>query len=104
MIHLLRNGGQVQHIYLFGSFLTGALSPNDVDLFVVMKRGFTTGGLNEPSLLVFTHETCRIRYTIDVFWVTEAMGDAQIEEMLEVFSRGRSQEPQGIVEVVDDPR
>ena len=73
--------------------------PNDVDLFVVMTTGFSSEGLKEPLASVFSHERCRIRYTIDVFWVTEAIGAKSLEAMLDVFSRGRSQQPQGIVEV-----
>jgi len=32
----------VKQIYLFGSFVSGKASPNDVDLLVVMNAGFST--------------------------------------------------------------
>ena len=99
MAQWLHDSGQVKRIYLFGSFLTSAPMPNDVDLFVVMASGFTSEGLKEPLASVFSHERCRIRYTIDVFWVTEAVGSEAIEGMVDVFSSDRSQRPQGIVEV-----
>ena len=89
----------MKHLYLFGSFVTTIPMPNDVDLFVIMTRGFTTVGLDERIATVFMHDLCRIRYNIDVFWVTEAVGESAIEDMLEVFSRDRSQEHQGILEV-----
>lgn len=100
---VLRNSGQLKRLYLFGSFLTATPTPNDVDLFVVMAKGFTTVGLREPLATVFAHDLCRIRYNIDVFWVTEVIGETAIEDMLDVFSRGRAQQPQGIVEVTHDP-
>jgi hypothetical protein len=65
--------GKVRHIYLFGSFPTAAPMPNDVDLFVVMDAGFRSAGLSDELLTVFVHDSCRIRYNIDVFWVTEVI-------------------------------
>ena len=74
----------MKHVDLFSSFLTAIPMPNNVDLFVVMTSGFTTTGLTQPLAMVFAHEACRIRYNIDVFWVTETAGEAAIEGMLEV--------------------
>ena len=99
VVQLLRESGQVKHIYLFGSFLTTTPMPDDVDLFVVMAKGFTTVGLREPVAAIFAHDMCRIRYNIDVFWVTEAVGKEQVEAILDVFSRGRLRQPQGILGV-----
>jgi predicted nucleotidyltransferase len=36
----------VKQLYLFGSFVSGKASPNDVDLLVVMKAGFSTTQLS----------------------------------------------------------
>ena len=96
---LLHETGRVKHVYLFGSFSKETPSPNDVDLFVVMRAGFTTNGLNERLLSVFTHDVCRIRYNVDVFWVTEAVGEEYIAEILDVFSHNRQHQPQPIFEV-----
>jgi predicted nucleotidyltransferase len=96
---LLQETGKVKHVYLFGSFTTENPSPNDVDLFVVMRAGFTTVELNRKVLSVFTHDVCRIRYNVDVFWVTNTVGEDQIKEMLDVFSRNRMHQTQPILEV-----
>jgi hypothetical protein len=48
---------------------------------------------------VFQHDTCRIRYQVDLFWVSESIGIAQIEKLLEVFSRDRNGREQPIFEV-----
>ena len=74
--------------------------PNDVDLFVVMAADFRTTGLTDELLAVFTHDTCRIRYNADVFWVTESIGAEPIADALAVFSRDRHFRPQPIVEVI----
>ena len=91
--------GSVSRVYLFGSFVSGKASPNDIDLFVVMKAGFTTTSLSGRLLEVFQHEACKIRYQADVFWVTEAIGDEPITDLLDVFSRDREQRQQPIFEV-----
>ncbi len=41
-----------------------------------------------------------MRYNVDVFWVTEAIGEEQINVALDVFSRNRAHEPQALLEVV----
>ncbi len=96
----LHETGQVRHIYLFGSFPTEAALPNDVDLFVVMSADFHTTGLPDELLAVFVHDSCRIRYNVDVFWVTESIGAEPIADALAVFSRDRQFRPQPIVEVL----
>ena len=89
----------VKQIYLFGSFVSGKASPNDIDLLVVMNSGFSTTQLDETILELFQHDTCRIRYQAHLFWVTEAVGDDRIEDLLEVFSHDRNGRPQSVVEI-----
>ena len=96
----LHETGQVRHIYLFGSFPTEAALPNDIDLFVVMAAGFHTTGLPDEQLAVFMHDSCRIRYNVDVFWVTESIGAEHIADALAVFSRDRQFRSQPVVEVI----
>jgi hypothetical protein len=96
---LLRGTGRAKAVFISGSFVGGKISPNDVDLFVVMAAGFTTADLSEPALSVFQHDICRIRYHADVFWVTEAVGEDQIQTVLDVFSRDRDGRNQAIFEV-----
>ena len=45
--------GSVKQIYLFGSFVSGKASPNDVDLLVVMNAGFSTTQLGGESFRTF---------------------------------------------------
>ena len=63
----------VKQIYLFGSFVSGKASPNDVDLLVVMNAGFSTTQLGGKVLELFQHDVCRIRYHADLFWVTRPL-------------------------------
>jgi predicted nucleotidyltransferase len=99
VIDQLRVTGSLKQVYLFGSFVSGKASPNDVDLIVVMKAGFSTTQLGGKVLELFQHDLCRIRYHADLFWVTEAVGRASIEDLLEVFSRDREGRAQSVIEV-----
>lgn len=99
VVHRLRGTGQIKNIYLFGSFVTGKDSPNDIDLFVIMSSTFSTVGRSEKDMEVFQHDVCRILFHADVFWVTEAVGADRIEDMLEVFSRDRDGRAQPVIEV-----
>ncbi|MCI0695860.1 hypothetical protein L0337_28145 [candidate division KSB1 bacterium] len=99
VISLLRATGQVKRVFVFGSFVSEKPNPNDVDFFVVMTADFTTFHLKGRIAEVFQNEACRIRYGVDLFWVTEAIGESHIQDMLEVFSRDRQQQYNPIVEI-----
>lgn len=99
IIHRFRANQEVKQVFLFGSFVTGKDSPNDIDLLVVMKPKFSTANLDGSDLELFQHDTCRILFHADLFWVTEAVGAEALEDLLEVFSRDRAGRSQPIIEV-----
>ena len=99
IIDQLRATRKLKRAFLFGSFVSGKASPNDVDLLVVMNAGFSTTQLGGKVSELFQHDVCRIRYHADLFWVTEAVGNARIEDLLEVFSRDREGRVQSVIEV-----
>ena len=96
---LLKETGQLRHLYVFGSFPTAKPVPNDLDCLAVMATGFTTVSLAVPHLEVFQHDTCRLRYQTDVFWVTEAVPKEHLDAMFDVFSRDREGVTHPIIEV-----
>ena len=97
---LLTETGQLRRLYLFGSFTTTKPTPGDLDCLAVMATGFTTATLASPYLEVFQHDTWRLLYQIDVFWITEAITQEHLDAMLNVFSRDREGMSQPIVEVI----
>jgi hypothetical protein len=100
VIRLLIETGQLRCLYLFGSFTTTKPDPGDLDCLAVMAAGFTTATLASPYLEVFQHDTCRLLYQADVFWVTEAITQEHLDAMLNVFARDREGVTQPIVEVI----
>ena len=77
VLRLLSETGQLRRLYLLGSFPTTKPAPGDLDRLAVMAAGFTTANLASPHLEVFQHDTCRLLYQTDVFWVTESVGQEQ---------------------------
>jgi predicted nucleotidyltransferase len=99
LINRLRVVGGVKQIFLFGSFVTGKPSPNDIDFLVVMNGTFSTANLRGQDLDIFQHDLCRIKFHADLFWVTESVGTDQIQDLLDVFSHDREGQAQPIIEV-----
>jgi hypothetical protein len=89
VLRLLSETGQLRRLYLFGSSTTAKPAPGDLDCLAVMATGFTTANLTSPHLEIFQHDTCRLLYQTDVFWVTESVAQEQVDAMLDVFSRNR---------------
>ena len=52
LVNDLVSTGSVKRIYLFGSFVSGKSSPNDIDLFIVMEAGLTTAQLSGDVTIV----------------------------------------------------
>lgn len=99
LINRVRSIGGVKQVFLFGSFVTGKASPNDIDLFVVMNAAFSTANLRGQDLDIFQHDLCRIKFDADLFWVAETVGADRIRDLLDVFSRNREGQAQPIIEV-----
>jgi Family of unknown function (DUF6932) len=74
-------------------------SPNDIDFLVVMNGKFSTMNLRGQDLDMFQHDSCRIKFHADLFWVTETVGADRIKDLLDVFSRDREGRAQPIIEV-----
>src|SRR5882672_7329712 len=68
--------GKLQRVFLWGSFISDAAFPRDLDVFLLMQAGFDRefAHLPSPQREVFAHEAARLRFEADVFWATEAIG------------------------------
>jgi hypothetical protein len=50
----------------------------------MVRQGLLSGreAREERIIDVFMHDRCRLRYQADVFWVTEAVGQEQLDALL----------------------
>ena len=101
LLHEARATGKLQRVFLWGSFISDASFPRDLDVFLLMQAGFDRecADLPSPQREVFAHESARLQFEADVFWATEAIGTEELMAWLSVYQLSREMTPRGIVEV-----
>ncbi len=104
LLRLAQATRQLQRAFLFGSFVTDAPFPRDLDVFLLMQEGFDREFRSLPLLQrdVFEYEQARLLFEADVFWATEAIGAEELTAWLSVYQLSREMVPRGIVEVLLD--
>lgn len=102
LLRVARATGKLQRAFLWGSFISDAPFPRDLDIFLLMQAGFDQEFANLPpeQHQVFAHEQAQLRFDADVFWATEAIGPEELMTWLSVYQLSREMVPRGIVEVV----
>ena len=102
LLRAARATGKLQRVFLWGSFISDASFPRDLDVFLLMQAGFDRefADLPSPQREVFAYESARLRFEADVFWATEAIGTEELLAWLSVYQRSREMIPRGIVEVL----
>ena len=63
--------GELRNFYIFGSFVSVAPEPRDVDLVLEMKRDFKLENCPWPAIALFSHAVAEARYGATVFWFRE---------------------------------
>jgi hypothetical protein len=92
--------GALRRLYVFGSFVSAVPAPRDVDVVVVMDRGFRIEQCPRESLTLFSHADAQARYGASVFWLREGMLDAAgMRDFLRVWQVRRDGTVRGILEV-----
>lgn len=64
---LAHAGGHVSRFIVFGSFVTNARDPNDVDVFLLMEDTFDAGALAGEARLLFDHGAAQAHFGSSVF-------------------------------------
>jgi hypothetical protein len=106
LLRLAQATQQLQRAFLFGSFVTDASFPRDLDVLLLMHEGFDREfrSLPPPQRDMFDYEQARLLFEADVFWATEAIGAEELTAWLSVYQLSREMVPRGIVEILLDDR
>lgn len=92
--------GCLRQFYVFGSFVTRAAEPRDVDVVLVMSADFRVEATARESRTLFSHADAQARHGASVFWLREAMVDsAALRDFLLAFQTRRDGTLRGILEV-----
>jgi hypothetical protein len=88
--------GSLRNFYVFGSFVSSAPDPRDVDVVLVMDEQFRLENCPRESRTLFSHADAEARYGASVFWLREG---AMPEELLRAWQMKRDGTLRGILEV-----
>lgn len=92
--------GSLKSFYVFGSFVSAAAEPRDVDVVLVMSGGFRLENCPQESRSLFSHADAEAWYGASVFWLREDMlADAAMREFLRAWQIKRDGTLRGILEL-----
>ena len=92
--------GMLKSFYVFGSFVSAAPEPRDVDVVLVMAGDFRMEACPRESRTLFSHADAEARYGASVFWLRQGMlPEAAMREFLHVWQTKRDGTVRGILEV-----
>lgn len=97
---LVLSTNQLGRFILFGSFVTAKVTPNDVDVVLLMEIAFDLSAVAGEAALVFRHMEAEAHFGASVFWTCRsgAVGGEQV--MIEYWQVRREGGQRGIVEIV----
>lgn len=99
LLALIKSTGQLDRIFVWGSFVSAKESPNDVDMLLLMKETFQLERIAEDSRVIFDHVAARIRFHTDIFWSKSAIGEETLRLWLDTYQMTKDFKRRGIVEV-----
>jgi hypothetical protein len=92
--------GALARFLVFGSFVSAAAEPRDVDVVLVMAAGFRLEDAPRESRTLFSHADAEARFGASVFWVREGMLHSELmRAFLETWQTKRDRSKRGILEV-----
>lgn len=93
--------GKLRNFYIFGSFVTAAAEPRDIDIVLIMASEFQLEHCSRESRTLFQHADAQARYGASIFWLREGMlSESEMREFLETWQIKRDGTKRGIVELI----
>jgi hypothetical protein len=92
--------GHVRRFVLFGSFVTDAPDPNDVDVLLIMEDAFDVSKLKGDDRLLFDHLSAQAHFGASVFWVRRLAALKGEQATIEYWQVKRGGGQRGIVEII----
>ena len=99
---LARQTGKVVRFIIFGSFVTTKISPQDVDIFLLMDDTFDVRKLKGEDAIIFNHMPAQNYEGASIFWVRRMAAFGGEDEAVALWQGKRNGEKRGIVEVISN--
>jgi len=100
LYQLAMASGQVHRFLVFGSFVTGKVAPNDVDVFLLMKDTFELNTVSGEARFIWDHAGAEARFGASVFWMRRLSAFPNETEAAAHWQVRRDGGRRGIVEIV----
>jgi len=97
-----RATGHLARFVVFGTFVTGKLEPQDVDVFLVMADEFDASELSGDMRLLFDHGAAQAHFGASVFWVRRRAAWPDERAAVEFWQGKRGGGRRGIVEIIEE--
>lgn len=97
---LANQTGKVARFIIFGSFVTTKISPNDVDIFLIMDDSFDVQEVKGEAAIIFNHMPAQNYEGVSIFWVRRMAAFGGEEAAVTFWQDKRNGEKRGIVEVI----
>lgn len=93
--------GKLGRFYVFGSFVSTAPEPRDIDVALIMSADFRVEDSPRECRTLFSHADAQARYEASIFWLRAGMvSDAALTDFLDAWQTKRNGSKRGIVEIV----
>ena len=100
LYELATRTGALRRFLVFGSFVSAAAEPRDVDVVLIMDAAFRLEEAPRESQTLFSHADADARFGASVFWIRESMlSEDEMREFLETWQTKRDRTIRGIVEI-----
>jgi hypothetical protein len=94
--------GHLARFVVFGSFVTTKLSPNDVDVILLMDDAFDLSSVSGDAALLFQHLEAETRFGASIFWVRRPVAFGGEQAMIEHWQVHREGGQRGIIEIIPE--
>lgn len=100
LYELAARASALRRFLVFGSFVSAAAEPRDVDVVLIMDAAFRLEEAPRESQTLFSHADADARFGASVFWIRESMlSEDEMREFLETWQTKRDRTRRGIVEI-----
>jgi len=97
---LAQRTGKLRRFLVFGSFVSTAPTPHDVDMVLVMAADFKLEESPRECRTLFSHPDAEARFGASVFWLREGMLPEELmRDFMDTWQTKRDGTKRGIVEI-----
>lgn len=96
---LAKSTGNLERIFVWGSFVSGKEAPNDVDLLLLMRNDFQLESVSDACKILFDYVGAKVKFHTDIFWSKSSIEEETLKLWLDTYQTTKDFKRRGILEV-----